>query len=77
MVPFNGCSPFNTSGLLAGTLAINTYDVKEDFRPVIVDLVNYVLSNIERKQVILPAWQYVNTKMKNLPLLAWDNSSIM
>jgi glycine hydroxymethyltransferase len=71
MVPFDSRSPFTTSGLRVGTPAITTRGVKEDFMPVIVDLIDEVISNIENEEVITSVRKRVNTMMKDLPLFAW------
>jgi len=71
MVPFDSRSPFTTSGLRVGTPAITTRGVKEDFMPVIVDLIDEVISNIDNEEVILSVRQRVNAMMKDLPLFAW------
>ena len=71
MVPFDSRSPFTTSGLRVGTPAITTRGVKEDFMPVIVDLIDEVISNIDNEEVILSVRKRVNEKMKDLPLFAW------
>jgi glycine/serine hydroxymethyltransferase len=46
MVPFDSRSPFTTSGLRIGTPAITTRGVKEDLMPIVVDLIDRVISNI-------------------------------
>jgi glycine hydroxymethyltransferase len=71
MVPFDSRSPFTTSGLRVGTPAITTRGAKEDLMPVIVELIDEVLSNIENEEVILSVHHRVNELMKNYPLFAW------
>ena len=71
MVPFDSRSPFTTSGLRVGTPAITTRGVKEDFMPVIVDLIDEVISNLDNEEVILSVRQRVNAMMSDLPLFAW------
>lgn len=71
MVPFDSRSPFTTSGLRVGTPAITTRGVKEDMMPVIVNLIDEVLSSIENEEVILSVRKRVNDLMKTLPLFAW------
>jgi glycine hydroxymethyltransferase len=71
MVPFDSRSPFTTSGLRVGTPAITTRGLKEDLMPVIVDLIDEVISNIDNEEVILSVRKRVNTMMKDLPLFAW------
>jgi glycine hydroxymethyltransferase len=52
MVPFDSRSPFQTSGFRVGTAALTTRGVKEDIVPQIVDLIDEVITNIERETVI-------------------------
>src|SRR5665648_483843 len=71
MVPFDSRSPFTTSGLRVGTPAITTRGLKEDLMPVIVDLIDEVMSNIDNEEIILSVRKRVNSMMKDLPLFAW------
>lgn len=71
MVPFDSRSPFSTSGLRVGTPAITTRGLKEDAMPVIVELIDEVLSNIDSEEVIASVRERVNAMMKDLPLFAW------
>ncbi len=71
MVPFDSRSPFTTSGLRVGTPAITTRGVKEDMMSVIVDLIDEVISNIDKEEVITKVRKQVNEMMKDLPLFAW------
>ncbi len=71
MVPFDSRSPFTTSGLRVGAPAITSRGVKEDMMPVIVSLIDEVLSNIDNEEVILSVHKKVNALMKDLPLFAW------
>jgi len=71
MVPFDSRSPFTTSGLRVGTPAITTRGLKEDQMPVIVDLIDEVLSNVESEEVIAKVRKQVNEIMEGLPLFAW------
>ncbi|MGM9746578.1 MAG: serine hydroxymethyltransferase [Paludibacteraceae bacterium] len=71
MVPFDSRSPFQTSGLRFGTPAITTRGLKEDMMPVIVDLIDEVLQNIENEDVIIKVRQRVNDMMADYPLFAW------
>ena len=71
MVPFDSRSPFQTSGLRVGTPAITTRGVKEDMMPVIVDLIDQVLSDVENEKVIDAVRAKVNEIMKDYPLFAW------
>jgi glycine hydroxymethyltransferase len=53
MVPFDSRSPFQTSGFRVGTPAITTRGLKEQHMPMIVDLIDEVISNIDNEAVIL------------------------
>ena len=71
MVPFDSRSPFTTSGLRVGTPAITTRGLKEEQMPVIVDLIDEVLSDVENEAVITSVREKVKKMMKDLPLFAW------
>lgn len=71
MVPFDSRSPFTTSGLRVGTPAITTRGLKEDAMPLIVDLIDEVLSAPDNADVIASVHKRVNAMMKDLPLFAW------
>jgi glycine hydroxymethyltransferase len=71
MVPFDDRSPFQTSGLRFGTPAITTRGLKEDSMPMIVELIDKVLSNPEDDSNIKAVRSKVNDKMKEYPLFAW------
>jgi len=71
MVPFDTRSPFTTSGLRVGTPAITTRGLKDDVMPLIVELIDEVISNIDNEEVILSVRSRVNAMMKDLPLFAW------
>jgi glycine hydroxymethyltransferase len=71
MVPFDSRSPFQTSGLRVGTPAITTRGVKEDMMPVIVELIDEVISNIDNEQVNAKVRTKVNSMMANFPLFAY------
>ncbi len=71
MVPFDSRSPFQTSGLRFGTAAITTRGVKEDMMPVIVDIIDEVLSSPEDEKVIASVRQRVNEMMETRPIFAY------
>ncbi|MGM0612207.1 MAG: serine hydroxymethyltransferase [Bacteroidota bacterium] len=71
MVPFDSRSPFQTSGLRVGTSAITTRGLKEDHMPVIVDLIDEVITHIDDEQVINKVKNKVNEMMKEFPLFAY------
>jgi len=71
MVPFDSRSPFQTSGIRVGTPAITTRGVKEDLMPVIVQLIDEVISNIDDEQTFKSVGEKVHQMMKDFPLLAY------
>ena len=71
MVPFDTRSPFQTSGIRLGTPAITTRGVKEDVMPVIVEMIDTVLSNPEDENVIAEVRSRVNALMANYPIFAY------
>ena len=70
MVPFDSRSPFQTSGIRLGTAAITTRGVKEDLMPVIVEMIDTVLSNPENPEVIAEVRARVNALMADFPIFA-------
>ena len=71
MVPFDSRSPFQTSGLRVGTPAITTRGVKEDLMPVIVQLIDDVISNIDDEKMLKAVGEEVHRLMKDFPLFAF------
>ncbi len=71
MVPFDSRSPFQTSGLRVGTPAITTRGVKEDLMPVIVQLIDDAIANIDNEAMIKSIGQKVHAMMKDFPLFAY------
>jgi len=71
MVPFDSRSPFTTSGIRVGTPAVTTRGLKEVHMPIIVDLIDEVISNINDEAVIESVRERVNEMMAELPLFAW------
>ncbi len=71
MVPFDSRSPFQTSGLRFGTPAITTRGLKENEMPIIVDLIDRVLSAPDDEKTIASVRCDVNRMMANYPLFAW------
>jgi glycine hydroxymethyltransferase len=71
MVPFDSRSPFQTSGLRVGTPAITTRGLKKRHMPVIVDLIDEVISNIDNEEIILKVKKQVNKMMADFPLFAY------
>lgn len=71
MVPFDHRSPFLASGIRVGTPAITTRGLKEEHMPIIVDLIDKVLTNIDDVGVIEQVRKEVNQLMSAFPLFAW------
>jgi len=71
MVPFDSRSPFQTSGIRVGTPAVTTRGLKEQHMPIIVDLIDEVISNIDNEKAIEDVKVKVNKLMKDFPLFAW------
>ena len=71
MVPYDSRSPFQTSGIRIGTAAITTRGLKEDLMPVIVDLIDEVLSNIDNEAVMSSVRAKVNKMMQDRPIFAY------
>lgn len=71
MVPFDSRSAFQTSGIRIGTSAITTRGVKEDVMPIIVELIDRVLSAPEDEAVATSVRSEVNKLMADYPLFAW------
>ena len=71
MVPFDSRSPFLTSGIRVGAPAITTRGLKEDSMPVIVELIDRVLSDPENEENIAAVRAEVNRMMAGYPLFAW------
>jgi glycine hydroxymethyltransferase len=71
MVPFDSRSPFQTSGLRVGTPAITTRGMKEEQMPLIVELIDEVICDIENEEKISKTKKKVNEMMKEFPLFAY------
>ena len=71
MVPFDSRSAFQTSGIRLGTPAITTRGVKEDFMPVIAEMIETVLNAPEDEKVIAAVRRRVNEYMSEYPLFAY------
>lgn len=70
MVPFDSRSPFLTSGLRVGTPAITTRGLKEEHMPVIVEMIDEVISGIEDENVIGRVGAKVVEMMRSFPLFS-------
>lgn len=71
MVPFDSRTPFSTSGIRVGTPAITSRGLKEDEMPMIVDLIDEVICNIDDATIIAKVAKKVNEMMAHRPLNAW------
>jgi glycine hydroxymethyltransferase len=71
MVPFDSRSPFQTSGLRVGTPAITTRGVKEELMPVVVQLIDDVIGNIEDEKMLKAVGKKVKQITKDYPLFAY------
>ncbi len=71
MVPFDSRSPFLASGLRLGTPAITTRGMDEEHMPLIVDLIDEVISNIDNEAVIEKVGKKALQLMKPFPLFAY------
>jgi len=71
MVPFDSRSPFQTSGIRVGTPAITTRGVKAELMPVIVKMIDEVLSDIENEETIKKVGEKVHAIMNGYPLYAY------
>lgn len=71
MVPFDTRSPFQTSGIRVGSAAITTRGLKEEDMPVIVELLDTVIANIDNEAKIAEVGEKVVAMMKDYPLFNW------
>ena len=68
MVPYDDKSPFITSGIRLGTAAVTTRGLKEADMPVIADLIDEVVKNINDEKVLDAVKVKVNDLMKGRAL---------
>ncbi|HAW59693.1 MAG TPA: serine hydroxymethyltransferase, partial [Bacteroidales bacterium] len=71
MVPFDSRSPFQTSGVRVGTPAITTRGLKEEHMPLIVEMIDEVISHINDDSIINSVCQKVKDMMSAYPLFAY------
>lgn len=71
MVPFDTESPFVTSGIRIGTPAITTRGMKENEMEKVVELIDRVITNIDKAEVIENVKKEVNDLMGSRKLFAW------
>jgi glycine hydroxymethyltransferase len=68
MVPFDDQSPFVTSGMRVGAAAVTTRGMKEDDMIKIVDLIDKVLMNHDKEEVLAEVKSDINAWMNKFPL---------
>jgi glycine hydroxymethyltransferase len=68
MVPFDTRSPFVTSGMRLGTCAITTRGMKEDDMTKIALLIDKVITNFDKEEILLEIRTEINEWMKSFPL---------
>ena len=71
MVPFDSRSPFQTSGIRVGTPAVTSRDLVEKDMPVIVEMIDKVLSNVDKPEVIEEVKAQARQLMSGRPLNIW------
>ena len=71
MVPFDSRSPFQTSGIRVGTPAVTSRGLVEKDMPVIVNLIDKVLSHPDDPQVLETVKAEVHQIMNGRPLNVW------
>ncbi|MDZ7741863.1 MAG: serine hydroxymethyltransferase [Bacteroidota bacterium] len=71
MVPFDDRSPFATSGLRIGTPAVTTRGLKEEHMPLIVELIDEVILDVENEDKLKSVRKRVNELMHEFPMFAW------
>jgi glycine hydroxymethyltransferase len=71
MVPFDDRTPFQTSGLRIGTPAVTTRGLKEKDMPLIVELIDDVICDVENDTTINKVKAKVNEMMSHYPLFAY------
>lgn len=71
MVPFDSRSPFQTSGIRVGSPAVTSRGLTEKEMPIIVELIDKVLNNIDNPAVIEEVKSGVHRLMSGRALNAW------
>src|SRR5690606_22954244 len=71
MVPFDDKSPFVTSGIRLGTPAVTTRGLKENDMPIIVELLDEVLKNVDNETILSQVHEKVRNFMGKFELYAW------
>jgi len=68
MVPFDDKSPFVTSGIRIGTPAVTSRGLKESQMKKVVSLIDRVITNTDKEDIIMKVKKEVNTMMHKYPL---------
>lgn len=71
MVPYDSRSPFTTSGIRVGTPAITSRGVKEEFMEEIVEMIDTVLANHDKPELLATVRERVNAIMVKYPMFAY------
>jgi glycine hydroxymethyltransferase len=71
MVPFDDKSPMVTSGIRIGTPAITTRGITDKEIPLVVELIDEVLTHAEDHKVISTVKGKVNSLMRKYELFGW------
>jgi glycine hydroxymethyltransferase len=71
MVPFDDKSPFITSGIRVGTAAVTTRGLNEADMPLLVELIDEVITNAADEKRINRIAEKVTGLMKDKPLFVW------
>ena len=71
MVPFDSRTPFTTSGIRVGTPAVTSRGLKESEMPVIVEMIDAILCDINNEALIEKTAKTIHDLMGNRPLFAW------
>jgi glycine hydroxymethyltransferase len=73
MVPFDVKSPFITSGIRIGTPAVTTRGMKEDQMQIIADMIDRILKNIGKEDVVESVSGEVTELCRQFPLYEVPN----
>jgi glycine hydroxymethyltransferase len=71
MVPFDSRTPFTTSGIRVGTPAVTTRGLKENEMPIIVEMIDNILCDINNEALIEKTRKNIHDMMSHRPLFAW------
>jgi glycine hydroxymethyltransferase len=71
MVPFDSRTPFTTSGIRVGTPAVTSRGLKENEMPLIVEMIDQILCDIDNEALIAKTAKNIHEMMSSRPLFAW------